>query len=196
MNVLVGCEFSGVVREAFRVRGHNAWSNDLLPAADNSPFHLQGSIFDVLTHSLTHSGLVPCSWDLAVLHPPCTYLAVSGARWWKDRQAEQKDAINFFLKLAEIDCPKLAIENPIGIMSSKYKKPDQIVQPWMFGHGETKATCLWLKGLPKLTPTQVVEGRIPRVHLESPGVKDGLTRQQRRSITYQGIADAMAEQWG
>lgn len=188
MRVLVGCEFSGVVREAFRRRGHDAWSCDLLPAANASQYHIVDDVF---------VPLVEQQWDLMIAHPPCTFLAVSGARWWKDKAQEQRWASCFFMQLARWpNVAKIAVENPIGLMSRDYRKPDQIVQPWMFGHGETKATCLWLRGLPKLMPTAVVEGRAPRVHHESPGIKNGLTRQQRRSITYQGIADAMAEQWG
>jgi hypothetical protein len=151
-----------------------------------SLFHLQMDVAYTLRHD----------WDLMIAHPPCTYLASSGARWWKGKRQEQESAAKFFLYLASQRIPKIAIENPIGVMSTRYRKPDQIIQPWQFGHGEVKATCLWLKGLPKLVATNVVEGRIPRVHFESPGVKDGLTRQQRRAITLQGIADAMADQWG
>jgi hypothetical protein len=186
MKVLIACEFSGVVREAFRARGHDVWSCDLLPATDGSKFHLQQDAVSVARASL---------WDLVIAHPPCTHLAVSGARWFKDRRKEQEEAIKLFMTFT--DCaPKVCIENPIGVMSTRYRRPDQIVQPWMFGHGETKATCLWLNNLPHLQPTQIVEGRVPRVHYESPGTKNGLTRQQRRSITLQGIANAMAEQWG
>jgi len=177
---------SGVVREAFRRQGHDAWSCDLVPAIDSPLHHFQG---DVLK-------LVNQGWDLMISHPPCTYLAVSGARWWKDKLYEQALAEWLFMRLVESPISKIAIENPIGLMSTAYRKPDQIVQPWMFGEGETKATCLWLKNLPKLAPTNVVDGRVPRVHHESPGIKNGLTRAQRRSITYQGIADAMAQQWG
>jgi hypothetical protein len=195
--VLVACEFSGVVREAFRKRGHDAWSCDLLPSLDNSPFHYQGHIREMLKEDWrliadNHYGL---PWDLVIAHPPCTYLAVSGARWWKDRGQEQHDAYRFAVEFTNV-ANRVCIENPIGYLSTAWRKPDQIVQPWMFGHGETKATCLWLKNLPKLQPTKIVEGRRPRVHHESPGVVNGLTRQQRRSITYQGIAEAMAEQWG
>lgn len=186
MRVLVACEFSGVVREAFRKRGHDAWSCDLEPALDDSPYHFHGNVRSALGGE----------WDLMIAHPPCTYLAVSGARWWDGRREEQKWAAFFFRLLVDVSIPKIAIENPIGIMSTLYRKPDQIVQPWMFGEGEVKATCLWLKGLPYLAPTRIVDGRVPRVHHESPGIKNGLTRQQRRSITYQGIADAMAQQWG
>jgi len=127
-----------------------------------------------------------------IAHPPCTHLASSGARWFKGKIVEQAEAIEFFLELASADIPRIAIENPIGIMSTQFRKPDQIIQPWQFGHGETKATCLWLKGLPKLVPTEVVEGREPRCHMLPPS-KD---RWKLRSLTYQGIADAMANQWG
>lgn len=184
MRVLVACEFSGVVRDAFRRRGHDAWSCDLEGSA--SPYHFKMDVFRV----------ADSRWDLMIAHPPCTHLAVSGARWWKDRKEQQAWAAYFFMRLAAADIPRIAIENPIGIMSKLHRKPDQIIQPWQFGHGETKATCLWLKGLPKLEPTDVVSGRQPRVHFESPGIKDGLTRQQRRSITLAGIAEAMADQWG
>lgn len=190
MRVLVACEFSGVVREAFRKRGHVAYSCDLLAAADGpTKAHYQCSA----EHVLDNFGM---EWDLIIAHPPCTYLAVSGARWWKDRQEEQRKAIEFVEYLWWAGT-RIAIENPIGVLSTKSNlgKPSQIIQPWMFGHPETKATCLWLKGLPKLSPTNIVDGRSPRVHHESPGTKNGLTRQQRRSITLQGIADAMAEQW-
>ena len=186
MRVLVACEFSGVVREAFRRRGHDAWSCDLTPSLGFNPFHYQKDARLILD----------CGWHLLIAHPPCTYLAVSGARWWKDRQKEQAEAASFFMGMAENRIPKIAVENPIGAMSRLYRKPDQIIQPWMFGHGETKATCIWLKGLPLLVPTNVVAGREGRCWKESPGIQNGLTRAQRRSITYQGIADAMAEQWG
>jgi site-specific DNA-cytosine methylase len=131
-------------------------------------------------------------YDLVIAHPPCTFLAVSGARWFKDRPQQQAEAIEFVKFLAELPVERIAIENPIGVLSSKWRKPDQIVQPWMFGHGEVKATCLWLKNLPKLVPTNIVEGRIARVHKEPPGPD----RWKNRSRTYQGIANAMAEQWG
>ena len=127
-----------------------------------------------------------------IAHPPCTHLAVSGARWFKSKEKEQKEAIDFFMKLVNAPIPKICVENPISIMSTRYRKPDQIIQPWMFGHGETKATCLWLKNLPKLKPTNIVDGRKGRVHRESPGPN----RWKNRSRTYQGIADAMSEQWG
>jgi len=182
MRVLVACEFSGVVREAFRRKGHDAWSCDLLPAEDGSQFHIEGDCIQVLEDK----------WDLMVAHPPCTHLAVSGARWFKDKQKEQAEALDFVKLLLNAPIEKIALENPISIISSKIKKPDQIIQPWQFGHGETKATCLWLKNLPKLKPTKIVDGRIARVHNLPPSPD----RWKLRSITYQGIADAMAEQWG
>jgi hypothetical protein len=182
MNILVACEFSGIVREAFRAKGHKAYSCDLEPALDNSQHHFRMDIFMAMRLN---------SWDIMIAHPPCTYLAVSGARWFKERQEEQAHAIHFFLTLMNCAIPRIAIENPIGIMSTRYRKPDQIIHPWQFGHGETKATCLWLKDLPLLTPTNIVAGREPRIH-KMPPSKD---RSKLRSITYQGIADAMAEQW-
>lgn len=184
MRVLVACEFSGRVREAFRKLGHDAWSLDILPADDGSKYHLQMHL-ECAALNKTH-------WDMLIAFPPCTHLAVSGARWFKDKHKEQQEAIAFFLKIANCDIEKIAIENPIGIMSSHYRKPDQIIQPWQFGHGETKATCLWLKDLPPLRPTNIVEGREGRVWKEPPSPD----RWKKRSITYQGIADAMAEQWG
>ena len=187
MRVLVACEFSGVVREAFRARGHEAWSCDLLPAEDQSSFHVQHDVRFILGGRYGND-----PWDLMVAHPPCTHLAVSGARWFKDKQVEQREALDFVRLLLDAPIPRIALENPISIISSKIRKPDQIVQPWMFGHGETKATCLWLKGLPKLAPTELVEGRKARVHREPPSPE----RWKNRSRTYQGIADAMAEQWG
>lgn len=189
MKVLIGCEFSGVVRDAFRSLGHEAYSCDLVASPDNSLFHFQDDVFKVVASD---------SWDIGIFHPPCTYLTVAGARWWKDRAQEQVEALEFVERLWQLPIPKVAIENPIGAIStmSGLGKATQIIQPWMFGHGETKATCLWLRGLPTLEPTNIVEGRFGRVHWESPGIKNGLTRAQRRSITYTGIAEAMAEQWG
>ena len=180
MKVLVACEFSGIVRDAFENKGHQATSCDLLPT-ERFGEHIQG---DILHH-------LDEGWDLMIAHPPCTHLAVSGARWFKDKQQEQKEAIDFFMTLVNAPIPRICIENPISIMSTVYRKPDQIIQPWMFGHGETKATCLWLKGLPKLVPTNIVEGRTPRVHYESPGKN----RWKNRSRTLTGIAEAMATQW-
>ncbi len=181
MKVLVACEFSGVVREAFSERGHDVWSCDLLDTEIPGQ-HYKGDVLDILENG----------WDLMIAHPPCTYLAVSGAHWWKDRQAEQADAIRFVMMLANAPISKIAIENPIGKLSTAWRKPDQIIQPWQFGHGETKATCLWLKGLPKLQPTRIVDGREERIHREPPSPE----RWKNRSRTFTGIAAAMAEQWG
>ena len=181
MRVLVACEFSGAVREAFRARGHDAWSCDLLETEIPGQ-HIVG---DVL-------GVIGDGWDLMIAHPPCTHLAVSGARWWKDKQQEQADALEFVRRLMVAPIERIAIENPVSKISSAIRKPDQIVQPWQFGHGETKATCLWLKGLPKLRPTDVVEGREAKVHRMPPGPN----RWRERSRTYAGIAKAMAQQWG
>lgn len=180
MKVLVACEYSGIVRDAFIARGHDAWSCDLLPTERPGP-HYQGDVRDVLGNG----------WDLMIAHPPCTHLAVSGARWFKDKLIEQAEALDFVRALMAAPIDRIAIENPISIISSRIRKPDQIIQPWQFGHGETKATCLWLKGLPKLTPTNIVEGREARVHKMPPGPD----RWKERSRTYPGIADAMAEQW-
>ena len=184
MKVLIACEFSGIVREAFRKRGHDAWSCDLLDS-ERPGNHIKDNVFKILTQE---------KWDILIAFPPCTHLAVSGARWFKEKRIDgrQQEAINFFLTLAMAPCELIAIENPIGIMSTEWRKPDQIVQPWMFGHGETKATCLWLKGLPKLIPTNIVVGRDNRVHREPPS-KD---RWKNRSRTYPGIAEAMGAQWG
>lgn len=184
MRVLVACEYSGRVREAFRLRGHDAWSCDLLDSEDASPFHIIGDVVPFLGQG----------WDLMIAHPPCTHLAVSGARHFaaKRESGVQDEALDFVRLLMDAPIPRICIENPISIISSRIRKPDQIIQPWMFGHGETKATCLWLKNLPVLVPTSVVEGRENRVHRMPPGPD----RWKERSRTYQGIADAMAEQWG
>ena len=184
MRVIVACEYSGRVREAFRKLGHDAWSCDILESEDDSEFHIQTRIEDIINDG----------WDLMIAHPPCTHLAVSGARHFKAKQESgvQQEALEFVRLLLEADIPKIALENPISIISSKIRKPDQIIQPWQFGHGETKATCLWLKGLPKLVPTNIVEGREQRIHKMPPSP----TRWKERSRTYQGIADAMARQWG
>lgn len=184
MRVLVACEFSGVVRRAFRARGCDAWSCDLLPAEDGSPYHFQDDIFRVLEG--THG-----RWDMMIAHPPCTHLAVSGARWFGNKQAEQRAALGFVAGLMSTSIPRTAIENPVSIISSRIRRPDQIIQPWQFGHNETKATCLWLKSLPRLIPSDVVEGREPRIHRMPPGPDRG----RERSRTYAGIASAMAEQW-
>lgn len=185
MRVLVACEFSGIVREAFRRLGHDAWSCDLIPSEIPGQ-HIQDDVRNIL---------VGRRWELMMAFPPCTYLASSGARWFRrseDRIKCQDAAVAFFLELAASPIEKIAIENPIGIMSTRWRKPDQIIQPWMFGHGETKATCIWLKGLPKLVPTEIVDGRYGRVWREAPSPD----RWKRRSRTYQGIADAAASQWG
>ncbi len=182
MYVLVGCERTGVVRKAFRKEGHDAWSCDVVPSDDKSEFHIQDDVRKVLYEN----------WDLGIFFPPCTHLCVSGARWFKEKQVEQESALDFIARIMMSPIPKIAIENPIGIISTKFRKPDQIIQPWQFGHGETKATCLWLKDLPKLEPTEIVEGREQRIHKMTPGPNRGI----ERSKTYPGIATAMAEQWG
>lgn len=184
MRVLIACEFSGVVRSAFRAAGHDAWSCDLLPSEDGDKHHIEDSVF--------HRGLLAEGWDLMIAHPPCTHLAVSGARWFKDKVREQGDALFFVACLMNAPIERIAIENPISIISSKIRKPEQIIQPWMFGHGETKATCLWLKNLPNLVATDVVDGREARVWRLPPSVD----RWKARSRTLPGIAKAMAEQWG
>lgn len=181
MNVLVACEFSGIVRDAFLARGHNAISCDLLPTESPGP-HYQGDVVDLLYEG----------WDLMIAHPPCTHLAVSGARWFKDKQEEQQQALEFVQLLFNAPILKIAVENPVSIISTRIRKPDQIIQPWQFGHGETKATCLWIKNLPPLQPTNVVRGRETRIH-HLPPSKD---RWKIRSRTFEGIAQAMAEQWG
>ena len=184
MRVLIACEFSGTVREAFNAAGHSAASCDLLPSGLPGE-HYQDDIF----HVLARDGW---RWDLMIAFPPCTHLAASGARWWADKQQEQSEAIEFVTALAAAPVERIAIENPIGKLSTAWRKPDQIVQPWQFGHGETKATCLWLKGLPKLQSTEIVEGRHGRVWREPPSPD----RWKKRSLTYPGIAAAMATQWG
>ena len=183
MKVLVACEYSGTVRDAFISAGHDALSCDLLPTDVEGP-HYQGDVFDLAGYP----------WDLVIAHPPCTHLAVSGARHFAEKTANgsQQVAAAFFIRLAEWDCPRVVVENPVCVMSTLYRKPDQIIQPWQFGHGETKATCLWLRGVPPLVPTDVVEGREARVHKMPPSPD----RWKKRSKTYQGIADAMATQWG
>ena len=181
MRILIACEFSGIVRDAFTARGHEATSCDLLPS-ETKGNHYQGNVLDIIAND----------WDLIIAHPPCTHLAVSGARWFKDKVKEQMEALNFVKLFMTAHCPKICIENPISIISTRIRKPDQIIQPWQFGHPETKATCLWLKGLPLLKPTNIVEGREARIHKMPPGPD----RWKNRSRTYQGIADAMASQWG
>lgn len=181
MKVLVACEYSGKVRDAFKAKGHDAWSCDLLPT-DVEGQHIQGDVLDVI-----HQG-----WDMMIAHPPCTHLAVSGARWFKDKRQEQIEALEFVSALLNAPIDKIALENPISIISTKIKKPTQIIQPWQHGHGETKATCLWLKNLQNLVPSKVVPGRKTRIHYMSPSID----RWKLRSETYTGIAKAMADQWG
>lgn len=185
LRVLIACEFSGTVRRAFRALGHDAWSCDLLPAEDGSPHHYQVDALNVI--DTDHF-----EWDLMIAHPPCTHLAVSGARWFKEKAVEQAGALDFVRQLLDAPIPHIALENPVSIISSRIRKPDQIIQPWQHGHGETKATCLWLKNLPKLVPTNIVEGREARIHKMSPGPD----RWKERSRTFEGIAQAMAHQWG
>ena len=180
MRVLVACEYSGRVRDAFIAQGHDALSCDLLPTDVPGPHH-QGDVRDILGDG----------WDLMIAHLPCTHLAVSGARWFKDKLDEQAEALQFVRLLLNAPIPKIALENPVSIISSRIRKPTQVIQPWMFGHGETKATCLWLKNLPKLEPTNVVEGREAKVHRMPPSAD----RWKKRSETYLGIAKAMAAQW-
>lgn len=183
MRVLVACEYSGAVRDAFRARGHDAMSCDLLPTEVEGP-HYQGDVFDVIGDG----------WDLMVCHPPCTDLAVSGARHFPAKIADgrQGRALDFVRQLLAAPIPLIALENPISVISSKIRKPDQIIQPWMFGHGEVKATCLWLKNLPLLRPTDIVDGREARVHRMPPSP----TRWKERSRTLPGVAAAIADQWG
>lgn len=189
MKVLVACEFSGVVRRAFRLKGHDTWSCDLLASDDQSDFHWRGHVEDYLNEDW---------WDLMIAHPPCTHLASSGARWFKEKRVKQATALEFVRLLLDAPIHRIALENPVSVISTRIRKPDQIIQPWQFGHGETKATCLWLKNLPLLKPTDVVEARHNRIHklsaLRGPG--SSRNRQKNRSITYEGIAAAMADQWG
>ena len=201
MRILVACEFSGIVRDAFIRHGHDAWSCDLMPTeSTRSGNHHTGDAvraaysgwvygYDIHTGK---DGDHYKKWDMLIAHPPCTHLAVSGARWFKDKQTEQQQAIDFFMALVNAPTDKICIENPVSIMSTRYRKPDQIIQPWMFGHGETKTTCLWLKNLQPLKPTAIVDGRDNRIHREPPSPE----RWKNRSRFYTGIAQAMAEQWG
>jgi len=186
MKVLVACEFSGIVRDAFIKYGHDAISCDLLPSDAPGP-HYQGDIYNLLSNPFFTENI-----DLMVAHPPCTHLAVSGARWFTGKRKEQMAALEFVRLLMDAPVARIAIENPISIISSHIRKPDQIIQPWQFGHGECKATCLWLKNLPLLKATNIVSGRLARVHKMPPSPE----RWKERSRTYPGIAQAMAEQWG
>lgn len=191
MRVLVACEFSGIVRDAFIRRGHEAVSCDIIPSDAPGP-HIQD---DVLNH-------LDDGWDMMIAHPPCTHLAVSGARWFKFKEAEQKEAIEFFMRLVNAPIERIAIENPVSIMSTHYRKPDQIIQPWQFGHEATKTTCLWLKNLPKLIPTKIVDKGARHITKSGKSLPDWYNippiegRAKLRSITFAGIADAMAAQWG
>jgi site-specific DNA-cytosine methylase len=189
MRVLVACEYSGTVREAFRKLGHDAWSCDIIPSDDNSPYHFQCDVFEVVNQG----------WDLMIAHPPCTHLAVSGAKHFHKKINEQKDALEFVKKLMDLNIKKICIENPVSVISTKIRKPDQIIQPWQFGHEAQKTTCLWLKGLPLLMHTKIVNKgefyispsgkKLPKWYSDNKSAKI-------RSKTFQGIADAMAEQWG
>ena len=200
MNILVACEESQAVTKELRARGHNAFSCDLMDCSGGFPgWHIKADVSPLLNGNcsfITQDGnchSIEKKWDMIIAFPPCTDLAVSGARYFKEKQKDgrQQKSIDFFMLFTEVDCPRVAIENPIGIMSTKWKKPTQIIQPWMFGHGETKATCLWLKGLPPLQPTEIVEGREQRVWKMAPSKE----RAKLRSKTYPGVAKAMAEQW-
>lgn len=183
MRVMIACEYSGIVRDAFLRLGHEAMSCDLLPTDAPGP-HYQGDVRDLLDYP----------WDMMIAHPPCTDLSVSGARHFQAKRMDGRQQVgaSFFMMLAKADIPRIAIENPVCVMSRLWRKPDQIIQPWQFGHGETKATCLWLKNLSQLTPTNIVEGREARIH-KLPPTAD---RWKIRSTTFQGIASAMALQWG
>lgn len=192
MNILIACEYSGVVRDAFKQRGHNAVSCDLLPTEAQGK-HYKGNVFDIIFQD----------WDMMIAFPPCTHLAVSGARWFKEKQADgrQQQGIEFFMGLVNAPIPKIAIENPIGVMSTYYKKPNQIIQPWQFGHETTKSTCLWLKRLNKLKPTNIVSKGERQTYASGRSspiwhAKSGGGCGKERSKTYLGIAQAMAEQWG
>lgn len=197
MKILVGCEESQAVCIEFRKLGYEAYSCDLLPCSGGHPeWHLQMDIFEAIKLG---------GWDMMIAFPTCTYLTVSANKWYKDqperksgilvgeaRREARREAIKFFMDLYNCEIPVVALENPIGVMSSVFRKPDQVLQPWMFGHGETKATCLWLKDLPKLNPTNIVDGRVQRLHL----LPKTPERAMLRSKTFPGIASAMANQWG
>lgn len=192
MRALVGCEESQVVTAALRKRGVEAYSCDLQAGRINSEWHITGDVFKAIRKR--------GPWDMGIFFPPCTHVAVSGARWFKNKVVEQRAALEFMRDLLEANIPQIAMENPIGVFSSYWRKPDQIIQPWMFGHRETKAICLWLKNLPPLVPTCIVgppltdedKRDFAKVHRMAPGPE----RARNRSLTYSGVADAMAEQWG
>jgi hypothetical protein len=203
MRILIACEFSGTVRDAFIKAGHNAVSCDIEPC-DNPGPHIQDDVLNVIKF--------PNTWDMMIAHPPCTYLTVTGNKWFKPeykdrfptRQQDREDAIKFFMALMNANIPKIAVENPIGIMSTTFRKPDQIIQPWQYGHEASKSTCLWLKGLPKLVPTNIVDKgefityksgkRISKWYADAAS-HDPKTRAKIRNKTFQGIADAISEQW-
>jgi site-specific DNA-cytosine methylase len=181
--VLVACEFSGTVRDAYRRKGHDAWSCDLLPCDADPTYHYQQDVFEIIDKG----------WDIMIAHPPCTHLASSGARWFKNKQKEQAEAIDFFMKLMNANIPKIAVENPVGIMSTKFRKPDCIVNPWQFGDPYQKTTCFWLKNLPPLVPTKIMpKDQREQACWKLPPSKD---RWKLRSITYPGIAEAISTQW-
>ena len=184
MRLIVGCEYSGRVRNAFRELGHDAWSCDLLPSEDGSPYHIQGDVLELLKEK----------WDMGIFHPPCTHLAVSGARHFAAKQASgvQQAALEFVQRLLDADIPKIALENPVSIIASRIRPASQYIQPWEHGHGETKKTGLWLKGLPLLKPSNIVAGRADTIHKMPPGPD----RWKNRSRTYPGVATAFAAQWG
>lgn len=185
MRVLVACEESQEVCKAFRARGHEAYSCDIQNCSGGHPeWHIKADALELLK----------MKWDLIIAHPPCTHLSSSGARWFPEKRKDgrQQAAIEFFMHFVDCDCPRIAIENPVGIMSTEYRKPDQIIQPWQFGHGEVKTTCLWLKGLEPLIPTNIVGGREQKCWRMGPCAD----RAKLRSKTFPGIAQAMAEQWG
>lgn len=186
MKILVACEESQRVTKALRKKGHKAFSCDILPCSGGKPkWHIQKDVLKIINKK---------KWDMILAFPPCTHICSSGARWFPEKIADgrQQRGIDFFMEFVNCRCKKVMIENPIGIMSTNYRKPDQIIQPWQFGHGEVKATCLWLKGLPLLKPTKIVEGRTPRIATLAPSKDRGIIR----SKTYKGIAKAIAKQWG
>jgi len=186
MKVLIACEFSGIVREAMTVAGHDAWSCDLLPP-EIPGNHIIGDVTPILD----------AGWDMMIAHPPCTRLAASGARWFKGRESEQDKSLAFVSALLDANIPMIALENPVGVISTRIRKPDQIIQPWMFGHDASKKTCLWLKGLPLLQPTEIITK--DRYSNQTPSGQNNLgpgpDRWKDRSRTYTGIAAAMAAQW-
>lgn len=187
LRILIACEFSGIVRDAFASRGHDVWSCDLLPT-ENPGNHIQGDVIEVLSDG----------WDLMIAHPPCTHLAVSGAKWFKYKQKEQAEALDFVQALLDAPIPRIALENPVGVISTRIRKPDQYIQPWQFGNDASKKICLWLKNLPLLKPTRIIIKH--RYANQTASGQNKLSpspdRGKIRSLTYQGIANAMAEQWG